>query len=197
MSTPPIQPRWQRLAGRLRALWRSPAGTVLMVLCVLAGAHLWQTRHLPSGQVPDVVLQLSSGESTTLAAWRARHPGQPVALHVWAEWCPICSAEEHNITRLQADWPVMTIAMQSGGTAQVQRLLGQRGLAWPTAVDESGALARSLGVQSVPALLVLDAQGRLRAASVGYTSKLGMRARLWWARAAGIAPAQDRRSALP
>lgn len=184
-----VQPLWRRLIARLRFHWRSHVGTLLLVLAVLAGAHLWQTRHVPSGPVPDRPLLLSTGESTTLSAWRARHPGQPVALHVWAEWCPICRAEEHNITRLQTDWPVLTVAMQSGGAAQVQRVLDQRSLPWATVVDDSGALARRLGVQSVPALLVLDAQGHLRAASVGYTSEIGMRLRLWWARALGRAPA--------
>lgn len=180
---PPLKPLWRRLR------WRSHFGTLLLVLAVVTGAHLWHTRHLLSGPVPDLPLLLSTGETTTLGAWRARHPGQPVALHVWAEWCPICRAEEHNITRLQADWPVLTVAMQSGDATQVQRVLNQRSLPWATVVDESGALSRRLGVQSVPALLVLDAQGHLRAASVGYTSEIGMRLRLWWARALGQAPA--------
>ena len=184
-----VQPLWRRLVARLRWHGRSHFGTVLLVLAVLAGAHRWQPRHVPPGPVPDLPLLLSTGESTTLGAWRARHPGQPVALHVWAEWCPICRAEEHNITRLQADWPVLTVAMQSGGAAQVQRVLDQRSLPWATVVDESGDLARRLGVQSVPALLVLDAQGHLRAASVGYTSEIGMRLRLLWARALSRAPA--------
>lgn len=179
----------QRLMVRLRQQWRSHLGTVLLVLAVFTGAHFWHTRHLPSGPLPDLPLLLSTGESTTLGAWRARYPGQPVALHVWAEWCTICRVEEHNITRLQADWPVLTVAMQSGDAPQVQRVLNQRSLPWATVVDESGALSRGLGVQSVPALLVLDAQGHLRAASVGYTSEIGMRLRLWWARAVGQAPA--------
>lgn len=171
-----------RLANRLRRQWRSHLGTLLIVLAVFTGAHLWQTRHLPTGPVPDLPLRLSSGEALMLSDWRARFPGQPVVLHVWAEWCPICRAEEHSITRLQADGPVLTVAMQSGGAEQVRRVLEQRGLPWTTVVDEKGDLARRLGVHSVPALLVLDAQGRLSAASVGYTSEIGMRLRRLWAR---------------
>ena len=59
---------------------------------------------------------------------------------------------------------------------------GKRQLPWNTAIDSQGTLARSLGVQSVPALLVLDANGRIRAASVGYTSEIGMRLRMLWVR---------------
>lgn len=174
-----------RLMGRLRRNWRSHLGTLLLVLAVFTGAHLWQTRHQPTGAVPDVPLLLTNGETLMLSDWRARFPGQPVALHVWAEWCPICRAEEHSITRLQADWPVLTIAMQSGGREQVRRILNQRSLPWATAIDERGDTAHRLGVHSVPALLVLDAQGHVRAASVGYTSEAGMRLRLRWASLVG------------
>ena len=166
---------------RLRRFARKQIPTVLALLAVVLAAHFWQTRHLPNGTLPDVSLQLLNGERLHLSEWRARHPGQPVALHVWAEWCPICRTEEHSITRLQTDWPVLTVAMQSGQSDQVARVLHQRGLPWTTAIDTDGALARSLGVHAVPALLVLDANGQLRAASVGYTSEMGMRLRLLWA----------------
>ena len=39
-----------------------------------------------------------------------------------------------------------------------------------------------LGFKAVPAFVVVDAQGDLRTATVGYTTELGMRLRLWWAR---------------
>jgi len=169
------------LIARLRRLrWRSHLVTLLMVLGVLAGAHLWQTRHVPAGVVPDVQLTMVSGETLRLSAWRARHPGQPVVLHVWAQWCPVCRAEEGSITQLQKDLPVLTVAMQSGTAAQVLKVLEQRHLPWETAVDADGQLARALGVRAVPALLVMDADGQIGAASVGYTSEMGMRLRWWW-----------------
>ena len=77
---------------------------------------------------------------------------------------------------------MLTLAMQSGGLQPVQKVLERRQLPWNTAIDSQGSLARSLGVQSVPALLVLDANGHIRAASVGYTSEIGMRLRMLWVR---------------
>lgn len=114
-------------------------------------------------------------------AWRDQYPGQAIAIHVWAEWCPICKAEEHNVHRVMADHPVLTIAMQSGSPDAVARALTQRHLRWHTAVDQRGQLANALGVKAVPAFLVIDSHGQLRSASVGYTSEIGMRWRLWWA----------------
>ena len=167
--------------ARIGCFARKHITTLLALLAVVLAAHFWQTRHLPTGTLPDVTLQLLNGERLHLSEWRARYPGQPVALHIWAEWCPICRTEESSVTRIQTDWPVLTVAMQSGQAHQVQRVLRQRGLPWTTAIDTDGALARSLGVHAVPALLVLDANGQLRAASIGYTSEMGMRLRLLWA----------------
>lgn len=170
----------------LQRHWKSHVATLGLVVVVLVGVQLWQTRGVPSGPAPDFALTLvqpdGSQSTTTLAQWRASHPGQPVALHLWAEWCPICRAEEHSVTRLSADWPVLTIAMQSGQAGPVARVLAQRQLPWATAIDPRGELARQLGFKAVPAFVVVDAQGQLRTPNAGYTSEIGMRLRLWWAR---------------
>jgi thiol-disulfide isomerase/thioredoxin len=174
-----------RLRRHWRAQWKSHLGTLALVVAVLAGVQDWQTRHLPERLPADTALQLlhpdGRREATTLAAWQAGHAG-PVVLHVWAEWCPICRAEESSVTRLARDAPVLTIAMQSGPADAVARVLRQRELSWTTAVDPRGELARALGVRAVPAFVVMDPDGRLRAASVGYTSEIGMRLRLGWVR---------------
>ena len=177
---------WERLRQNLRTRWKHHLGTLAMVLVVVFGVQAWQTRNVPSGPAPELAFTLiqpdGSRVDTTLAAWRAQHPGQPVALHIWAEWCPICRTEEHSVTRLGRDWPVLTVAMQSGPADAVARVLVKRELPWATAVDTRGALAQTLGFRAVPAFVVVDADGRLRNASVGYTSEIGMRLRLWWAK---------------
>jgi len=181
--------RWRRLTGQLRQRWKHHLGTVLMVLGVFVAVQAWQTRDVPSGPAPDLALTLVQPDGrttdTTLAAWRAAHPGQPVALYVWADWCPICRAGEGTVTALAQDHTVLTIAMQSGPPAAVARVLRQRQLPWSTAVDARSEAARALGFRAVPAFVVVDAQGELRGASVGYTTGLGMRARLWWAHLMG------------
>ena len=166
---------------------RSHLGTVGLVLLVFFGVQAWQTRDVPSGTLPDAAFTLIQPDgqrhSTTLSEWRAQHPGQAVALHVWAEWCPICRTEEGSVTSLSEDHPVLSIAMQSGPPDAVARVLAQRQLPWATAVDARGEIARTLGFRAVPAFVVVDADGQLRMPTVGYTTELGMRARLWWAQA--------------
>ncbi|CAN7420613.1 redoxin family protein [Acidovorax sp. LjRoot66] len=168
---------WQSL----RRGWRQHLGTLLLAVLVVAGVDAWRTRDLPSGPAPDAAITLADGTTTTLDQWRAMHPGRAVALHFWADWCPVCKIEEPSVAALSADWPVLGIAMQSGPAARVAQVQRQRGMPWPTAVDPQAELSRAWGVRVVPALVVVDAQGQVRFATTGYTPGWGMRWRLWWA----------------
>lgn len=174
--------------ARRRRRWVDWLRQTLPLLVLLLAVHVWQTRHMPSGPAPDfraAAVSATPGATLSLAEWRAAHPGQPVLLHFWADWCPICRLEQSSISALGADAPVLTIAMQSGDAAAVQRVQAQRGLAWATVADPQAQVAALYGVRAVPALVVIDAQGHISARSVGYTSAWGMRARLWWARLRG------------
>ncbi|MES2399520.1 MAG: redoxin domain-containing protein [Pseudomonadota bacterium] len=175
-----------RFAAHLRNNWKSHLAQLALLVAIVVAVQAWQTRHVPAGPAPDLAISVlqpdGTTHSTTLAQWRQAHPGQPVALHFWAEWCPICRAEESSVTRLAQDWPVLTVAMQSGPATKVGQVLQQRQLPWQTAVDAQGELTRAFGFQSVPSFVVIDGQGRLRGASAGYTTELGMRLRLWWVR---------------
>lgn len=179
-----IRARIHRTLQRLRAGWKQHAATLVLAWLAVVAVDTWRTRHLPQGPAPDAALAMAAGSptpATTLDAWRAQHPGQAVALHFWADWCAVCRLEEPSVAALSADWPVLGIAMQSGDAARVAQVQQQRRMPWPTAVDPQGALSRAWGVTAVPALVVLDGQGQVRFATVGYTPQWAMRLRLWWA----------------
>ncbi len=89
--------------------------------------------------------------------------------------------EQGSIQAINEDWPVLTIAMQSGDADEVSKYLRDEGLDWATIVDESGELSRGFGVTGVPASFVLDGAGQVRFKEVGYTTNWGLRARLWLA----------------
>ena len=150
---------------------------VLVFVALYLGIKAYTQRDLASGVAPEIQAVLLSGEKVSLSDYR----GQPVLVHFWATWCPICLMEQDSIQAINEDWPVLTVAMQSGDTNDVAKYMREEGLDWATIVDEDGELSRHFGVAGVPASFVLDGSGQVRFKEVGYTTNWGLRARLWLA----------------
>jgi len=174
-----------RDAGGRRRRWARWAAEIGLVLLVFFGIQWWQARDVPRGPAPDFTAPMADGTRSGLGAWRAAHPGATFGIYFWAEWCPICKAQEGSVDALRANWPVLTVAMRSGDAAAVATDLRERGLDWPTAVDADGGIAARYGLHGVPAFVVVDGRGEIRSVAVGYTTEFGMRLRLWWASLGG------------
>jgi hypothetical protein len=93
----------------------------------------------------------------------------------------VCRAEEGNIVAVAEDWPVVSVAMQSGDAATVAKYLKERDNPVPAVIDDAGLIAADWRVRGVPAHFILDPAGNIRFRVVGYATNLGLRARLWWA----------------
>ncbi len=166
----PKSPRWRR--------WVVEIGIFVAIFFAI---QAWMARDVPAGAAPDFATIAADGRPLSLAEWRAAHPGEAVGVYFWADWCPICTAQQGTIDGVQADYPVLTVAMQSGGAPAVEKVLAERGLAWATAIDAEGRIAQTYGLRGVPAFVIVDPAGQIRSVSLGYTTGWGLRARLWWA----------------
>lgn len=163
--------------GKRIKSWGANLGWVLIAIVMVLGVRAYTQRGLVQGAAPAIDGIGLAGERISLAELR----GGPVLVHFWATWCPLCRGEQGSIDSVAGDYPVITIAMQSGGTAQVAAYVREHGLRAPVVVDESGELARAYGVRAVPTSLILDRDGVIRHVEVGYTTEIGLRARLWLA----------------
>ncbi len=161
---------------------RHPVLAFLIQVIIFLGLYFalrtWMQREMISGPAPETTAIALSGQPVSLRQYR----GEPLLLHFWASWCKICKFEQGAIASIEKDWPVLTVAMQSGDKKEVASFLKDRGLEWETLVDESGALAKRYGVAGVPASFVIDGQGQIRFKEIGYTTSWGLRARLWLAK---------------
>lgn len=155
--------------------WRSWVLNILLVVFAVTAIHYWQTRNLLQGKAPDMAVEaIPVLHSDSL-------PEKPRLVHFWATWCPICRFEQSGIQALSAEFPLVTVAVQSGTLDQVRAYMGAEGISFPTLIDEGGELARTWGVRGFPATFVLDGQGNIRFRTVGYTTGWGLRMRLWMA----------------
>ena len=151
---------------------------VLLIIAIVFGIRAWQQKDLVSGEAPSFQSVMLDGQTVNLEDYR----GKPFILHFWASWCPFCKFEEEGMTKIQKDWPMLSVAYQSGDKIEVSKHMQERGIdTWPTIVDKDNRLGDLFGVKGVPTSYIIDGKGNIRFTEVGLTSGWGLRARLWWA----------------
>ena len=105
--------------------------------------------------------------------------GQPIqVLYVWGSWCGICKLMQGTVSALAEEYPLVTVAMNSGDAKQVLDYERAHNFNLPTVLDEEGRYASSLGVQAVPALFLLSSDGKVIWRTVGLTTYWGVKLRL-------------------
>ena len=170
-ATPKIAPKPKRR-------WLRYLLEFIIIIALVFAFRAWQQRNMVDGIAPEIQGILMDGKITQLKNYR----GKPVLLHFWATWCPFCKVEEGSITAIAEDWPVLTIAYQSGDKTAIMKHLKERDLeSWATISDPDSRLAELYGVTGVPTTFIIDANGNIRFREVGLTSSWGLRARLWYA----------------
>ena len=151
---------------------------ILIIVGIIFAIRTWQQKDMATGVAPNFQSVLLDGKTVNLEDYN----GKPLLIHFWAEWCPFCKLEEGSISSIQKDWPVLTVAYQSGDKSDVIKHMKERNIeSWPTIVDQDSRLAELFGVTGVPTSYIIDGEGNIRFAEVGLTSSWGLRARLWWA----------------
>lgn len=150
----------------------------LVILFLLAqGISLWKSRNAFSGNLSGFHVQLINGDLFPLSQFT----GEPVLLHFWATWCPVCALEDNSIQSISDDYPVVTVASWSEDQATVTDYLRENNLTFPVMLDNNGQVATSFGLKGVPSSFILSPDGDVRFVETGYTSEIGLRIRLWLA----------------
>jgi peroxiredoxin len=165
--TEPTTPRPRRLREWLLNL--------ALILVIFLAVQWWMARPLATGAAPALNGRTLDGQAVDLKDLR----GQPVLVHFWATWCPVCKLGNGAIAAIARDHRVISVAMQSGGAADIAGFMAAAGLRFPVLTDDDGAIASRWGVPGVPATFVIDADGQIAYSATGLSTETGLRARLW------------------
>jgi peroxiredoxin len=170
MSEQPNTPK----ASPRRSLRRLLVNIGIFVV-VFGLVQWWQARPLASGPAPELTGLGVDGRPHRLGNLR----GQTVLVHFWATWCPVCNATDGAIQSIAEDYPVISIAMQSGSPTDILEHMAEQGLSFPAISDPRGEIAGLWGVTGVPTSFIIDPRGRIAHTSIGFSTEAGLRARLW------------------
>jgi thiol-disulfide isomerase/thioredoxin len=91
--------------------------------------------------------------------------GRPLVISVAASWCGPCRSYQPMLNRIANAYQprgVRFVAVDTNDIAEAARQFRQQAsITYPVLLDSAGSLARRLGVDAIPATLVLDRDGRL------------------------------------
>jgi thiol-disulfide isomerase/thioredoxin len=162
----------------------------LSTIAILAAVFVAIPRWIEDGAYRSVNQEISPFYTETLTGkklYSEDWKGRVIVLSFWATWCTPCQTELPEIAALQAKYRdnpnVLIFALNSGNhgetPAKAQASLTKRNLMLNPAIDSFdvapdedswGPAAKSLSVNSLPALYILDRSRRLRVIHLGYDS---------------------------
>jgi len=166
-------PSWWKRRGKRLAI------ELAVFVAIFVAVRAWQRRGVIEGAAPRLDGVDVLGERVALAG-----ASGPTLVHFWATWCGVCEAMDGNVAAVAEDSNVITVAVRSGDARAIVASLEEEGLvtndrpAFRVIADPNGALASAWGVSAFPTSFVVDEDGAIRSVEVGYTTELGLRARL-------------------
>jgi len=127
---------------------------------------------LASTRLPQLEVTLLDGSNYS------PKEGKPLVVHFWATWCPTCKLEISNIETVSHEYEVLTIAVNSGDNEKLKAFMTEKDLSFRVVNDRDGVLAKQFNIEAYPTTFIYDASGELKFTEVGYTSTVGLFARV-------------------
>ena len=131
---------------------------------------------IQSDVLPRINAALIDGRVFSTEAFK----GKPLLIHFWATWCPTCKAEAGNIETLSKYYNVLSVAVNSGSDTELKAYMRKRELTFSVLNDMDGSYTNTFAVRVFPTTFIYDPDGKLVSTEVGYTSTIGLLARMWW-----------------
>ena len=119
---------------------------------------------------PFVINNAATGKPFSLAA---EAKARPLVLDFWATWCGPCQAELPHLETLSRKYQgrVAFYGVNSSDPPKIAAAYArQNNLTFPMLSDADHHVAFQYGVDTIPLLLVVDTQGKVRAVTDGYST---------------------------
>jgi peroxiredoxin len=143
---------------------------ILLALAAQALASAGAVAALPAAgaTAPDFAAKSDSGRNVRLSELR----GQVVLINFWASWCSPCRQELPLLNKIYTQYRsagfVLLAVNVDDNRKDADTMLKRLNLRFPTLFDGGKNVAKLYGVDTMPATLVIDRDGRVRYVHRGY-----------------------------
>lgn len=127
-----------------------------------------------SAELPSVKLKTLDGKTVDTAD--LSNDGKPFVISFFATWCKPCNRELKAIHEVYPDWQdetgmkLIAVSIDEGqNVSKVKPLVDSEGWEYEVLLDSNSELKRSLGIQSIPHVLIIDGNGNIAQSHSGYT----------------------------
>jgi len=142
----------------------------LLFLFLIAGTFSGIAQQIPSVQLKDL-------NGKTVDTSMLSNDGNPFIISFFATWCKPCLRELEAIKEVYEDWQQETgvkLYAVSIDDAQNSLKVGPetRAKGWPFEIllDPNSDFKRALGINMIPAVFVVDGNGKIVSSRTGYTN---------------------------
>ncbi len=147
----------------------------VVFLIIYTAINWWRQPIMPAN--PELQLSDYQDQVVDLAALSQ---DRPTLIYFWGTWCPVCSITSPTINKLAIadDYPIVTVAIQSGSNQELQRYLNEHDYSFMTVNDEEGEIFDGWQGQVTPSYVILK-EGEMTQGLTGIQPLWSLKLRLW------------------
>jgi len=158
--------------------WASLAVDVVLLISVFVLISMWQTRNLPDDEhtppLEPFWLDDMRAESIMVS-------GETGVVYFFAPWCFYCRKSIDNLDELvssgQLAW-ARVVALEYESLDDVREFIRETGVSLPVLLG-GPQTSNDWQIRGFPTYFVIDGDGSIVSRSVGYSTKIGLQARVW------------------
>ncbi len=166
---------WKKLRSHF---WGSLVLDVVLIITAFLLVSLWQVRDLPDD---DHTPPLELAWLDDMQADSVMVSGQVGVVYFFAPWCFYCRNSIDNLDELvssgKLSW-ARTVALDYSDLDEVREFIKQTGVHLPVLLGNPQT-SSDWQVRGFPTYFVIDGDGKIVSRSVGYSTKVGLAARVW------------------
>jgi thiol-disulfide isomerase/thioredoxin len=170
-----LKSAWKKLRDHF---WGSLAVDVVLIITVFMLISMWQTRNLPDDEhTPPLELAwLDDMQADSIMV-----PGEVGVVYFFAPWCFYCRKSIDNLDELVTSgnlaW-ARVVALEYESLDDVREFINETGVHLPVLLG-GPQTTKDWQIRGFPTYFVIDGEGKIVSRSVGYSTKIGLQARVW------------------